>query len=90
MDEPFGALDAITRTQIQVDFEKIQQSKKMTVILITHEVNEAVRLADNVVILSEGHLSHSLPIPLSHPRSITNMDVVQYVAQIMNFLTQSK
>lgn len=90
MDEPFGALDAITRTQIQEDFEKIQQSKKMTVILITHEVNEAVRLADNVVILSEGHLSHSLPIPLSHPRSITNMDVVQYVAQIMNFLTQSK
>lgn len=90
MDEPFGALDAITRTQIQIDFEKIQQRKKMTVILITHEVNEAVRLADHVVVFSQGHIAHGLPIKLSHPRSITDMQVVHYVAEIMNYLTRVK
>ena len=90
MDEPFGALDAITRTQIQVDFEKIQQSKRMTVILITHEVSEAVRLADQVVVFSNGQIEHSLAVDLPHPRSITDMSVVEYVAKVMNFLTFSK
>lgn len=90
MDEPFGALDAITRTQIQVDFEKIQQSKRMTVILITHEVSEAVRLADQVVIFSNGRINHCLSVDLPHPRSITDMSVVEHVAKVMNFLTLSK
>lgn len=90
MDEPFGALDAITRTQIQVDFEKIQQSKRMTVILITHEVSEAVRLADQVVVFSNGQIEHSLAVDLPHPRSITDMSVVEYAAKVMNFLTLSK
>ena len=89
MDEPFGALDAITRAQIQIDFEKIQQKKKMTVVLITHEVNEAVRLADRVVILSNGKLSNTIPINLSHPRDITDIAVAQYVSQVLSFLTKT-
>ena len=89
MDEPFGALDAITRAQIQIDFEKIQQKKKMTVVLITHEVNEAVRLADRVVILSKGKLSNTIPINLSHPRDITDIAVAQYASQVLSFLTKT-
>lgn len=89
MDEPFGALDAITRAQIQMDFEAIQQRKKMTVVLITHEVNEAVRLADSVIVLANAQVVDRLEISLSHPRAVTDMQVVQYTATVLNLLTHS-
>ena len=89
MDEPFGALDAITRAQIQVDFERIQQQKKMSVVLITHEVNEAVRLADRVMVLSQAKVVDTLNIDLPHPRTVTNMHVVEYAAKVLNLLTHS-
>lgn len=89
MDEPFGALDAITRSQIQTDFEVIQQRKKMTVVLITHEVNEAVRLADSVMVLSNAKVIDTIQINLAHPRVVTDMNVVQYAASVLNLLTRS-
>lgn len=89
MDEPFGALDAITRAQIQMDFEKIQQHKKMTVIFITHEVNEAVRLADRVIVLAAGKVSKIINIDLPHPRSIAALSVAKYSSQVLTLLTQS-
>lgn len=89
MDEPFGALDAITRAQIQMDFEAIQQQKKMTVVLITHEVNEAVRLADKVMVLANATVVDTLDISLAHPRSVTDMHVVQYAAKVLDLLTHS-
>lgn len=89
MDEPFGALDAITRAQIQVDFEAIQQRKKMTVVLITHEVNEAVRLADEVMVLANSSVEETLHIDLTHPRAVTDMNVVRYAAKVLELLTHS-
>lgn len=89
MDEPFGALDAITRAQIQIDFEKIQQKRKMTVVLITHEVNEAVRLSDRVVIFSKGKLSNIIPVNLPHPRDITDIEVARYASRVLSFLTKT-
>lgn len=89
MDEPFGALDAITRAQIQVDFEAIQQRKKMTVVLITHEVNEAVRLADEVMVLADSTVKETLHIDLAHPRAVTEMNVVHYAAKVLELLTHS-
>lgn len=89
MDEPFGALDAITRAQIQMDFEKIQQHKKMTVIFITHEVNEAVRLADRVIVLAAGKVSKIINIDLPHPRSIADLSVAKSSSQVLTLLTQS-
>lgn len=89
MDEPFGALDAITRAQIQMDFETIQQRKKMTVVLITHEVNEAIRLADSVMVLANSQVVDKLEINLPHPRAVTDMHVVQYAAKVLNLLTHS-
>lgn len=89
MDEPFGALDAITRAQIQVDFEAIQQRKKMTVVLITHEVNEAVRLADEVMVLANSTVEATLHIDLTHPRAVTDMNVVRYAAKVLELLTHS-
>ena len=89
MDEPFGALDAITRAQIQMDFESIQQRKKMTVVLITHEVNEAVRLADSVLVMSQTKIIDTLDVQIAHPRSLTDMQVVNYAARVLNLLTHS-
>ena len=85
MDEPF----AITRAQIQMDFESIQQRKKMTVVLITHEVNEAVRLADSVLVMSQTKIIDTLDVQISHPRSLTDMQVVNYAARVLNLLTHS-
>ena len=89
MDEPFGALDAITRAQIQMDFESIQLRKKMTVVLITHEVNEAVRLADSVLVMSQTKIIDTLDVQIAHPRSLTDMQVVNYAARVLNLLTHS-
>ena len=52
MDEPFGALDAITRMKLQDDVLKISQEEKTTIVFVTHDIGEAVYLADRIVILS--------------------------------------
>ena len=75
--------------QIQMDFETIQQRKKMTVVLITHEVNEAIRLADSVMVLANSQVVDKLEINLPHPRAVTDMHVVQYAAKVLNLLTHS-
>lgn len=60
MDEPFGALDALTREQMQSDLSQIRRSVGTTVLFVTHSIEEAVRLADRVVIMTGG-LSHGIP-----------------------------
>ena len=54
MDEPFGAVDPIARDRLQAQFRQIQAELGKTVLLVTHDIDEAVRLADKVVVLSEG------------------------------------
>jgi len=56
MDEPFGALDAITRARMQEELLRIQTGVKKTILFVTHDVDEAFKLGDQVVVLSEGHL----------------------------------
>jgi osmoprotectant transport system ATP-binding protein len=56
MDEPFGAVDPLTRERLQYQFVRIQQELKKTVILVTHDLNEAIRLADRIAIMSAGKL----------------------------------
>src|SRR6266849_3156466 len=55
MDEPFGALDAITRARMQEELLRIQTGVKKTILFVTHDVDEAFKLGDQVVVLSEGH-----------------------------------
>jgi osmoprotectant transport system ATP-binding protein len=63
MDEPFGALDAITRARLQDEFRAIQQKLRKTVIFVTHDVDEALRLADRIVILRGGRIvQHDTPL----------------------------
>nr|BBH94841.1 hypothetical protein KTA_30400 [Thermogemmatispora argillosa] len=56
MDEPFGALDAITRTHLQDELQRIQREMRKTILFVTHDVEEAFRLGDQIAILSEGRL----------------------------------
>jgi len=56
MDEPFGALDPITRSEIQVEFHKLQQTLKKTVVFVTHDVGEALMLGDRIGLMDTGRL----------------------------------
>ncbi len=56
MDEPFGAVDPLTRERLQAQFIRIQQEIKKTIILVTHDLDEAIRLADRIVIMESGKL----------------------------------
>jgi len=76
MDEPFGALDALTREQMRVDLESLWLKRKSTVMFVTHDINEAILLSDRVVVLSKrpGTVLHEMKIDLPRPRSITVSD----------------
>src|SRR3712207_1187112 len=69
MDEPFGALDALTRTHMQDELLRIWERTKKTVIFITHSIEEAVVLSDRVLVMGNGTLSREVPIGLPRPRS---------------------
>ncbi len=56
MDEPFGALDAITRSHLQTELRRIHQELGQTIVFVTHDIDEAVRLADRIVIMREGRI----------------------------------
>ena len=56
MDEPFGALDPLTRAELHVEFRRIQQRLRKTVIIVTHDMGEAFALADRVGVLEDGRL----------------------------------
>ena len=72
MDEPFGALDALTREQMRVDLEALWMQRRMTVLFVTHSVDEAVLLADRVVVMSPrpGKVDRVLPIDVPRPRGL--------------------
>ena len=56
MDEPFGALDPITRAEIQLEFKRLQQKLSKTIVFVTHDVGEALMLGDRIGLMEDGHL----------------------------------
>ena len=80
MDEPFGALDAITRMKLQEDIHKISREEKKTIIFVTHDIEEAVFLADRIVVMmaDPGRIKSVVKVPLGHYRDRTSRDF-QYV-----------
>ena len=72
MDEPFGALDALTRAHLQDELLKIVAKAHCTVVMVTHDVDEAVLLSDRIVMMSNGPaatIGEVLPVPLARPRN---------------------
>ncbi|MFN8376080.1 MAG: ABC transporter ATP-binding protein [Anaerolineae bacterium] len=72
LDEPFGALDALTREQVSLDLLRLWAEKEQTVVMVTHSIDEAVLLADRIVVLSRrpGQLVADIRVPLTRPRRI--------------------
>jgi NitT/TauT family transport system ATP-binding protein len=75
MDEPFGALDALTREQISMDIQRVWMEKRKTALFITHSIPEAVLLADRVVVMSPrpGRIVEIIDIDLPRPRKLDSM-----------------
>lgn len=67
-DEPFGALDALTRLKMQALLMRLVERKRPTIILVTHDVDEALLLADRILVLKDGRIAEDHAISLPHPR----------------------
>jgi NitT/TauT family transport system ATP-binding protein len=78
MDEPFGALDFLTRLKMRADLIRIWQEERKTILFVTHDIEESVQLADRVIVLSPrpGQIRKDLPIDLPRPR---DLDTVAYL-----------
>jgi sulfonate transport system ATP-binding protein len=86
LDEPLGALDALTRIEMQQLLERIWLAKKFTAVLVTHDVTEAVALADRVVVIDSGGIALDLTIPVERPRRHASPELVTYERQILDRL----
>ncbi|MDX1553922.1 MAG: ABC transporter ATP-binding protein [Marinobacter sp.] len=97
MDEPFGALDALTRAHLQDSLMEIQQDLNSTVIMITHDVDEAVVLSDRIVMMTNGPaatIGEELRIELPRPRNrvtlADNPEYVHYRQAVLSFLYEKQ
>jgi NitT/TauT family transport system ATP-binding protein len=82
MDEPFGALDALTREQMRLDLEALWMETGKTVLFITHSIDEAVLLADRVIVMSArpGQVEREIPIGMPRPRGLAGRRAPEFMA----------
>jgi len=90
MDEPFGALDAMTRDLLHDELDRVRAGRNLTVLFVTHNVREAVRLGDRVVLLSSrpGRVIAEYPVPIQRPRRIDSAPVAELAGAITDRLRE--
>ena len=90
MDEPFGALDAMTRDLLHDELDRVRAGRNLTVLFVTHNVREAVRLGDRVVLLSSrpGTVIAEYPVPMQRPRRIDSAPVAELAGAITDRLRE--
>jgi sulfonate transport system ATP-binding protein len=86
LDEPLGALDALTRIEMQQLLERVWLKQGFTAVLVTHDVAEAVALADRVVVIEAGRIALDLPVPLARPRRHGSAELARLEGRILDQL----
>lgn len=89
LDEPLGALDALTRIEMQDLIEKIWKKVQITSVFVTHDVEEAVALADRIILIEDGSIVLNKSINLPRPRQRTNHAFTNYVEDILRKIMDS-
>ena len=84
MDEPFAALDAMTREQLYGDIQRIWEKRRKTIIFVTHNVREAACLADRVMVMSPtpGRIREIFEVDLPRPRDFNSIEIAQQAAKL--------
>jgi sulfonate transport system ATP-binding protein len=85
-DEPLGALDALTRISMQRLLERVWRDQAFTAILVTHDVSEAVALADRVLVIEDGCIAHDIDVEIARPRHRGAADLAELEGSILNNL----
>ncbi|MBC2579761.1 ABC transporter ATP-binding protein [Clostridium sp. DJ247] len=86
MDEPLGALDAMTRENMRTELLRIWKETKKTIIMITHSISEAVYLADRVIVLKKGRICFNEKIEIDRPRVASDDKFIHYAKLLENIL----
>ena len=84
LDEPLGALDALTRIEMQGLIEGLWQQHGFTVLLVTHDVSEAIALADRVILIEEGRIGLDLTVDLPRPRRKGSVKLAELEAEVLD------
>ncbi|WP_426423473.1 ATP-binding cassette domain-containing protein [Bradyrhizobium genosp. A] len=85
-DEPLGALDALTRISMQRLLERVWRDQGFTAILVTHDVSEAVALADRVLVIDEGRIAHDVMVNVARPRARGSAELASLEGSILSHL----
>ena len=83
-DEPLGALDALTRISMQRPLERVWHDQAFTAILVTHDVAEAVALADRVLVIADGRIAHDISVDIPRPRRRGSAELAALEGSILN------
>lgn len=90
LDEPLGALDALTRLEMQQFIEKLWLDQQYTSLLVTHDVTEAIALADRIILIEDGNIALDLAVQLPRPRSRINPKFAQLEETLLQHLLKTK
>lgn len=79
LDEPFGALDPVTRREIHVEFRELREAEPVTVVLVTHDLTEALELGDNLIVLNAGRIEQQ-----GAPRAVLDAPASEFVRDFLH------
>ncbi|MBN3766895.1 ATP-binding cassette domain-containing protein [Burkholderia sp. Ac-20365] len=90
LDEPLGALDALTRIEMHALIERLWREHRFTALLVTHDVQEAVALADRILLIEEGRIALDQPVPLARPRERATAAFAQLEERVLQRVMKTR